>query len=247
MPRTHALTARPVLCLCSVFSKWGTVQSARIVTDRDTGKSRGFAHVQLDSVDSAKKAMEEVNPPSARPVQMPPLFGKGPGADRGPPLRRSCRRTARTLMAAASAWTFRTRPATPVRAPPEKRRFPFLPSRIHVAPVSADSVPAGRSGGGGAGGSRAGPVPVADEEKMKTDTVFLGRLSYDTTEDSIRALGEEFGEVVSARLAKDKDTGASKGYACSQMRTRAGTRPPQPAHTPYFGPEPPRIRTRAGP
>ena len=128
--------------------------------------------------------------------------------------------------------------------------FLSLPSRIHVAPVSADSVPAGRSGGGGAGGSRAGPVPVADEEKMKTDTVFLGRLSYDTTEDSIRALGEEFGEVVSARLAKDKDTGASKGYACSQMRTRAGTRPPQPAH-PVFGreqgPEPPRIRTRAGP
>ena len=77
MPRTHALTARPVLCLCSVFSKWGTVQSARIVTDRDTGKSRGFAHVQLDSVDSAKKAMEEVNPVGAPSADASPVW-EGP-------------------------------------------------------------------------------------------------------------------------------------------------------------------------
>jgi RNA recognition motif-containing protein len=65
--------------------------------------------------------------------------------------------------------------------------------------------------GGATGGSRAGPAPEADETKRKTDTVFVGRLSYDTTEDSLKALGEEFGEVVSARIAKDKDTGASKG------------------------------------
>ncbi len=36
------------------FSQFGTVRSASIVTDRDTGRSRGFGFVEIDDADMAK-------------------------------------------------------------------------------------------------------------------------------------------------------------------------------------------------
>jgi cold-inducible RNA-binding protein len=38
-----------------------TVRSVKIITDKDTGRSRGFAFVDLDSEDEAKAAIAELN------------------------------------------------------------------------------------------------------------------------------------------------------------------------------------------
>lgn len=43
------------------FNQYGQVSSANIITDRDTGRSRGFAFVELDSKESAQAAIQALN------------------------------------------------------------------------------------------------------------------------------------------------------------------------------------------
>lgn len=47
--------------LVNLFSQFGTVESAKIITDRDTGRSKGFAFVELDSDAAANTAVEKLN------------------------------------------------------------------------------------------------------------------------------------------------------------------------------------------
>jgi RNA recognition motif-containing protein len=39
-----------------LFSQFGTVQSAQVITDRDTGRSKGFGFVEMDSDAAAQEA-----------------------------------------------------------------------------------------------------------------------------------------------------------------------------------------------
>lgn len=43
--------------LMNLFSAYGTVSSAKVITDRETGKSRGFGFVEMQSDDEGKKAI----------------------------------------------------------------------------------------------------------------------------------------------------------------------------------------------
>jgi RNA recognition motif-containing protein len=44
-----------------LFAQAGTVQSASVVEDRDTGRSRGFAFVEMSSQEEATSAIEQFN------------------------------------------------------------------------------------------------------------------------------------------------------------------------------------------
>lgn len=49
--------------------------------------------------------------------------------------------------------------------------------------------------------------------------LYVGNLSYDTTEDSLRAAFAKAGTVVSVDIIKDRDTGRMKGFAFVTMGT----------------------------
>ena len=51
--------------------------------------------------------------------------------------------------------------------------------------------------------------------------LYVGNLSYATTEDDLRALFAQAGAVKSVALIKDRDTGRSKGFAFVEMETQA--------------------------
>ncbi len=81
--------------LNEMFSKFGTVDSAKIVMDRDTGRSKGFGFVEMSSGDEAQAAIEKLNGSDmggrslvvneARPMEPRTGggFGGGRGGDRG--------------------------------------------------------------------------------------------------------------------------------------------------------------------
>ena len=47
--------------LRETFAVHGNVVSAKIVTDRDTGRSRGFGFVEMESSDEASNAIKALN------------------------------------------------------------------------------------------------------------------------------------------------------------------------------------------
>lgn len=47
--------------LRQAFSAHGTVSSARVITDRETGRSRGFGFVEMDDDQAARSAMAALN------------------------------------------------------------------------------------------------------------------------------------------------------------------------------------------
>lgn len=47
--------------LNQLFSEYGEVSSAKVITDRETGRSRGFGFVEMPNDEEAQKAINELN------------------------------------------------------------------------------------------------------------------------------------------------------------------------------------------
>jgi RNA recognition motif-containing protein len=47
--------------LSQAFNQYGIVSSARVVTDRETGHSKGFGFVEMEQEDDALKAVDNLN------------------------------------------------------------------------------------------------------------------------------------------------------------------------------------------
>ena len=65
-----------------IFEKFGTVASAKVAIDRETGKSRGFAFVDMPIREEAKDAMDSLNEIS---LGKKPLVIKEAEERNGPP------------------------------------------------------------------------------------------------------------------------------------------------------------------
>ena len=83
--------------LTEIFGAYGTVESARVITDKFTGRSKGFGFVEMSSAGEAQKAMEALNGSQlegrslvvneARPQEPRPM-GRDEGQGRGGRPRR---------------------------------------------------------------------------------------------------------------------------------------------------------------
>lgn len=51
--------------------------------------------------------------------------------------------------------------------------------------------------------------------------IYVGNLSYEVTEEELRKALEEFGQVESATIIKDKFSGQSKGFGFVEMASKA--------------------------
>lgn len=81
--------------LQELFSSIGEVESVKIITDQETGRSKGFGFVEMSSAEDAKKAIDQLNGTKfmeralivneARPQQPRERkgFGGGGGGGRG--------------------------------------------------------------------------------------------------------------------------------------------------------------------
>lgn len=69
--------------LQNLFSEYGSVASAVVITDRETGRSRGFGFVELE--DGAEQAIEALNGQDlqGRPLRVNEAQSKGGGGGRG--------------------------------------------------------------------------------------------------------------------------------------------------------------------
>ncbi len=82
--------------LRSIFEPYGEITSINVITDRDTGRPRGFAFVELGNDGEAAKAITEldgkdvggralkVNEANPKPERSGPRGGGGGGNGRGP-------------------------------------------------------------------------------------------------------------------------------------------------------------------
>ena len=75
------------------FTPYGEVTSAKIITDRETGRSRGFGFVEMSNDEASRKAIAELNDSTvdgrnikvmeARPKEDRPARNNGGGGYRG--------------------------------------------------------------------------------------------------------------------------------------------------------------------
>jgi len=76
--------------LRETFARVGTVESASVVTDRDTGRSRGFGFVEMATTEDANEAVARLNGSEldGRRIKVElAKAGGGPGGGGGGPRR----------------------------------------------------------------------------------------------------------------------------------------------------------------
>lgn len=75
--------------LGELFAEIGTVTSAKVIMDRETGRSKGFGFVEMSTQEEAQRAIEQFNDGELdgrqlRVNEAKPMERRGPGGTGGP-------------------------------------------------------------------------------------------------------------------------------------------------------------------
>jgi RNA recognition motif-containing protein len=62
-------------------------------------------------------------------------------------------------------------------------------------------------------------VRQLNQEKNGMKNVFVGNMSFETTEMGLRSIFEPFGEITRVQLITDRDTGRPRGFGFVEMST----------------------------
>jgi nucleolin len=130
--------------LASIFESIGGIVSARIVTDRDSGRPKGFGYVDFESAELAQKALE---------LKGQEVDGRAINVD---------------LAQQRAEKSFDS---------PKDRAAKF-----------------------------------GDKISEPSSTLFVGNLSFNSTQDELYDLFGQIGQVMSVRVPTDRDSGQPKGY-----------------------------------
>ncbi len=60
-------------------------------------------------------------------------------------------------------------------------------------------------------------APVRKDKKGHLKNIFVGNLSFNTSEDELRQLFETYGQVDRVSILTDRDTGRSRGFGFVEM------------------------------
>ena len=106
--------------LTIVFSQYGVVRRVQLPIDRETGQTRGFAFVEMETDEQEDKAIEELNEAEwmgrelraskAKPKEAAPAPGSsvgGVGAGGSRPVRPAGDRPAKTWVDRSNGWSDR--------------------------------------------------------------------------------------------------------------------------------------------
>jgi RNA recognition motif-containing protein len=71
--------------LLETFSQFGQVESAKIITDRDSGRSKGFGFVEMSADEQAQEAINKMNGSdyNGRPIVVSEARPQAPRENRG--------------------------------------------------------------------------------------------------------------------------------------------------------------------
>ncbi|KAJ4990194.1 Nuclear localization sequence-binding protein [Stagonosporopsis vannaccii] len=126
------------------FEQFGTITGCRVISDRETGRSKGFGYVEFESADAAAKAQKE--------MMGYELDGRPLNVDFSTP-----------------------------REKPANKTF-----------------------------DRANKF--GDKRSAPSNTLFLGNLSFDCSNEVVQEAFQEYGSISRVSLPTDRETGALKGF-----------------------------------
>ncbi|KAF2869382.1 hypothetical protein BDV95DRAFT_608934 [Massariosphaeria phaeospora] len=129
------------------FEQFGTITGCRIITDRESGRPKGFGYVEFETAESAKKAHAEMKEYE--------LDGRALNVDFSQPRQNNQDRGAKTNDRAKT---------------------------------------------------------YGDKKSAPSNTLFIGNISFNTTNDVVSEYFSEHGTITRVSLPTDRETGNPKGY-----------------------------------